>query len=134
MCKVAILFGGQSSEHPVSLMSARSVCENMPEQYQLYLVGITKDGKWYHYQGSYQDIENGNWQNYQDNQEVILSCNRNHHGFYNLATNSIDYIDEVEKLVSSGIKMSSAIKEVSELSNVPKNEIYREYMKYKNNN
>ena len=48
MCKVAILFGGQSSEHPVSLMSARSVCENMPEQYQLYLVGITKDGKWYH--------------------------------------------------------------------------------------
>ena len=55
-------------------------------------------------------------------------------GYQGTDKNSIDYIDEVEKLVSSGIKISSAIKEVSELSNVPKNEIYREYMKYKNNN
>ena len=118
MCKVAILFGGQSSEHPVSLMSARSVCENMPEQYQLYLVGITKDGKWYHYQGSYQDIENGNWQNYQDNQEVILSCNRNHHGFYNLSTNSIDYIDVIFPVLHGRFGEDGTIQGVCQLSGI----------------
>ena len=54
---VAVLFGGQSSEHPVSLMSAASILRNMPEGYETYLVGITRDGRWYHYQGSIDDLE-----------------------------------------------------------------------------
>ncbi len=95
MSTVAILFGGQSSEHPVSLMSATSVCLNMPEKYDKYLVGITKDGKWLHYQGAIEDIENGKWEEYEDNQEVILSPSAVHHGFYNLTTNKIDKVDVI---------------------------------------
>jgi len=46
--KLAVLFGGRSGEHEVSLMSARSVLSVLdPERYEVTQVGITKDGRWY---------------------------------------------------------------------------------------
>lgn len=45
--KVAILFGGRSGEHEVSIMSARSVMRALdPEKYELIPVGITRQGAW----------------------------------------------------------------------------------------
>lgn len=45
---VALLFGGRSGEHEVSLMSARSVLESLdPERYRVVQVGITKSGQWW---------------------------------------------------------------------------------------
>lgn len=45
--QVAVIFGGRSGEHEVSLASARSVIENLdPARYDVTLVGITKDGRW----------------------------------------------------------------------------------------
>ena len=42
--KVAVLFGGASSEHEVSRMSATSVLNNLDaEKYDVLPVGITKD-------------------------------------------------------------------------------------------
>ena len=50
--KLLILFGGKSSEYEVSLVSASSIIKNAaPEKYDLITVGITKDGKWFSYQG-----------------------------------------------------------------------------------
>ena len=50
--KVAVLFGGASSEHEVSRMSATSVLNNLDtEKYDVLPVGITKDGRWYLYSG-----------------------------------------------------------------------------------
>ena len=44
---VAVLFGGQSSEHEVSCMSAVNVIGAMnPEKYEIVLIGITKEGRW----------------------------------------------------------------------------------------
>jgi D-alanine-D-alanine ligase len=44
---VAVLFGGRSGEHEVSLMSARSVMSALdPAKYEVTRVGITHDGKW----------------------------------------------------------------------------------------
>ena len=44
---VCVLFGGISPEHDVSLRSAESVLNNMdPEKYNIFPVGITKDGNW----------------------------------------------------------------------------------------
>lgn len=61
--KIAVLFGGQSTEHEVSRVSAASVLRNMDEsQYEIYPIGITRDGKWYQYEGSYEQIENGQWE------------------------------------------------------------------------
>ncbi|UWG95496.1 D-alanine--D-alanine ligase [Dehalobacter sp. DCM] len=45
---VLILFGGQSGEHDVSVISAASVCKALnPEKYAVQTMGITKEGKWY---------------------------------------------------------------------------------------
>lgn len=45
--RVGVLFGGRSSEHEVSLMSARSVLSALsPEKYVITPVGITHDGIW----------------------------------------------------------------------------------------
>ncbi len=45
--RIAVLFGGRSGEHEVSLMSARSVLAALdPEKYEITQIGITKDGVW----------------------------------------------------------------------------------------
>lgn len=44
---VAVLFGGRSGEHDVSLMSARSVLSVLdPAKYTVTQIGITREGKW----------------------------------------------------------------------------------------
>ncbi|MDX9958356.1 MAG: D-alanine--D-alanine ligase family protein [Spirochaetia bacterium] len=45
--KVAILYGGKSGEHEVSLISAASVVRNIKKEHKLSLIGITRDGSWY---------------------------------------------------------------------------------------
>jgi D-alanine-D-alanine ligase len=45
--RVAVLAGGRSSEHEISLASARSVLESLdPEQYEVATVAIGRDGRW----------------------------------------------------------------------------------------
>ena len=45
--KVAILAGGRSSEHEISLASARSVVESLdPAEYDVVTVAIGRDGRW----------------------------------------------------------------------------------------
>jgi len=45
--QVVVLFGGQSSEHEVSLVSAHAVMAALdPERYDVLPVGITKTGRW----------------------------------------------------------------------------------------
>lgn len=45
--KIGVLFGGRSSEHEVSLMSAKSVINALdPQKYDIIPIGITKQGKW----------------------------------------------------------------------------------------
>lgn len=59
---VCIIFGGRSSEYEVSLRSATSIIGGIdPEKYNTVLVGITKDGKWYLYEGDVGAITDGSW-------------------------------------------------------------------------
>lgn len=45
--RVGVLFGGQSGEHEVSLVSARAVLEGLdPARYEILPIGITKQGRW----------------------------------------------------------------------------------------
>jgi D-alanine-D-alanine ligase len=45
--RVAVVFGGRSSEHTVSCVSASSVLANLdPERFEVLPVGITPDGAW----------------------------------------------------------------------------------------
>lgn len=60
---VAVVFGGKSGEHEVSLMSATNVIKAMhKEKYNIYMIGITKQGKWMVYRGETDKIADGSWE------------------------------------------------------------------------
>lgn len=66
--KIAVLFGGQSTEHEVSRVSAASILRNLNhDKYDIYPIGITKSGKWYEYDGSIDKVENGEWEHDENN-------------------------------------------------------------------
>lgn len=72
---VCVLFGGVSPEHEVSLRSAESVLNNMDQsKYNIYPVGITKDGDWVLYTGrDYSLLPSGQWLNYPGNRRAAIS-------------------------------------------------------------
>jgi len=45
--RLAILYGGKSGEHEVSLRSAASVIRHLDRSHKLHLIGITKAGAWH---------------------------------------------------------------------------------------
>ena len=64
--KIALLFGGASNEHEVSLRSAYAVYRHLPADCTPILIGITRDGEWLHYEGDPALIANGEWQTKED--------------------------------------------------------------------
>lgn len=61
--KVTVLFGGQSSEHEVSRVSAQCVLENIDkERFDVKTIGITKNGEWLKYDGDIKLIGTGEWE------------------------------------------------------------------------
>ena len=69
--KLAVLFGGQSSEHMVSCMSAANVIEQIDrEKYDLILLGITEDGHWLKTECA-EDIRSGAWK--EGKTEAVIS-------------------------------------------------------------
>ena len=56
---IAVVFGGESSEYEISLISSSFVIDNIDrEKYNVYTLGITKDGRWLFYDGDIDSIEN----------------------------------------------------------------------------
>ena len=72
---VCILFGGMSPEHEVSLRSAESVLNNIDhEKYNVFPVGITKEGDWVLYGGKdYSLLPTGAWLTHPDNRRAAIS-------------------------------------------------------------
>lgn len=59
--KVVVLFGGRSSEHEVSCVSAQTIIHNIdPDQYDVIMIGITKEGKWLK-TDTVESLEDGSW-------------------------------------------------------------------------
>ncbi len=82
--KIAVIFGGHSSEYEISLQSAFSVLQNIDsEHFTILPIGITKAGEWFRYSGDYAAIKDQSW----DNDPTFLhpiafSQNRWMKGFY----------------------------------------------------
>ena len=61
--KLGVIFGGASSEHEVSCVSAASVITNLSEdKYDIYKIGITKEGRWLYYTGDLSALPTGAWE------------------------------------------------------------------------
>jgi D-alanine-D-alanine ligase len=75
--KVAVLFGGQSSEHEVSRISAQCVLENIDKhRFDVKTIGITKNGEWLKYDGDIKLIGSGEWEK-AAREQLLEGCKEN---------------------------------------------------------
>lgn len=58
---IAVIFGGQSTEHEVSCMSVVNVASNIDtDKWEVILIGITKEGRWLLAE-SLDSVKDGSW-------------------------------------------------------------------------
>lgn len=77
--RIAVIFGGQSSEHEVSRFSAEAIIRNInTDKFDVAMIGITKDGRWLSYEGPINLIGTGEWQalaeSKQQSQQALLTA------------------------------------------------------------
>ncbi|MCL2754635.1 MAG: D-alanine--D-alanine ligase [Oscillospiraceae bacterium] len=79
--RIAVLFGGASEDHGVSLMSAHSVLKGLDKsKYDILPIGITRAGRWLYFPGDYSQIPDGTWEANLDCCSAILSPDPLHGG------------------------------------------------------
>lgn len=81
--RVAVLFGGCSTEYEVSLQSAAAVLEHMDAgRFDIIPVGITREGDWYHYTGRIEAVLSDGWHTDRDHlYPLVVSVSRSEPGF-----------------------------------------------------
>lgn len=93
--RIAVIFGGNSTEYEVSLQSAAAVLEHINnDKFEVVPIGITRDGDWYYYTGEYGKIADNTWcsdNNYM--RPVVVSVNRSVKGFLELAADRYHVIE-----------------------------------------
>ena len=61
--RVAVIFGGMSNEHDISLISASNVISHLdPEKYEIIPIGITRKGRWFFYPRDISCIKEDRWE------------------------------------------------------------------------
>ena len=92
--KLAVIFGGISSEHDISCLSAASILRNLDKsKYEIHAVGITREGRWYYLPECDADaIESGAWENRNDLVPALLPPDRSIHGLVLLREGETEFV------------------------------------------
>ncbi len=95
MKKALIIFGGVSSEHEVSLVSAKSVIENIPaDKYEIIMLGITKTGMWFRYTGDVKNLPDDKWlSDWSNIAPAAISADRSRGGLLLLSEEGVQRLD-----------------------------------------
>ena len=93
MKKVAIIFGGISTEHDISCKSADNVIKALDGRYELVLIGITREGEWLHYAGDAADVT-GAWETHDVTPVALVpGCGRTPGGLFSLCDGRLERLD-----------------------------------------
>jgi D-alanine--(R)-lactate ligase len=114
--KLAVIFGGCSEEHLISVKSAQEVASNLDtEKYEPFYIGITKSGAWKLCDGPDADWENGSCR------PAMLSPDRSVHGLLVLEQGQHEAIslDLVLPVLHGKLGEDGAIQGLLELSGIP---------------
>ena len=121
--KVAVLFGGISTEHDVSLISASSVIRNIPtDKYDVICIGITEKGRWLFFPGDVSEIETGEWERHPDCASAVISPDTAHKGIIKILDDgeaSIQKIDCVFPVLHGKGGEDGTIQGLLELAGIP---------------
>jgi len=114
--KIAIIFGGCSEEHPISVKSAGEVAKNLDlEKYEPFYIGITRNGAW-----QLCHCPDANWEN-GSCRPVMLSPDRSVHGLFILEQGQYQTIrlDMVFPVLHGKLGEDGAMQGLLELSGIP---------------
>jgi len=120
--RVAVIFGGRSAEHKVSLRSAKNIIAALDrDKYEPVLIGIDNDGQWrYHGQAMkllYSDdpskIE------MQETDTVWISQNADEHAIINSTGETISGLDVIFPVLHGTYGEDGAIQGFAKLANLP---------------
>ena len=74
---VVVLFGGMSSEHEVSRVSAGTFVDNLDRaRYEVLTVGITREGRWLCTEATSAQMADGSWEELPGNMPCFISPDR----------------------------------------------------------
>lgn len=90
MKKIVVIFGGQSSEHDISCISAANVVEGLDkEKYEIHMIGITKEGHWL-YVENVSSLKDGSWR--ESKATAVVSPDRNFSGIWKVVGDKVEVI------------------------------------------
>lgn len=116
---VAVLFGGQSSEHEVSCMSVVNVVSAMDkEKYNVVMVGITKEGHWV-LVDDIEKVKDDTWRN--SRIQAVLSPDTGDHGLICIDKDVLKriHIDVVFPVLHGMYGEDGTVQGLIELSRIP---------------
>lgn len=117
--RLCVIFGGVSTEHDISVLSATSVLKNLNrDKYDIMPVGITKDGAWYYAPNL--DLENtAGWVDSEGAVPVTLSANRALTGLVSLEDACVFPIDCVFPVLHGFNGEDGTIQGLFEVASIP---------------
>ncbi len=119
---VVVLFGGMSNEYEVSLKSASAAIENMDlDKYNLIMLGITREGKWFKFSGDIQMIRNNTWYTDKSCVEAFISPSRERKGLIEITEEGykMTEIDVVFPILHGKFGEDGTMQRLLELSGIP---------------
>ncbi len=120
--RAAVIFGGTSKEHSLSLASAAEVIRNIPsDKYEVICIGITKKGRWLYFPGSPDEIASGEWELDPDCTSAIISPDPIHRGIITIENGetSLKKIDVAFPLLQGKKGADGDIQGLLDLSGIP---------------
>lgn len=120
--KAAVIFGGTSREHDLSLASAAEVIQNIPrDKYEVICIGITRKGRWLYFPGSPDEIADGTWEQNTDCTSALISPDPLHRGIITIENGetSVKKIDVVFPILTGKRSGDGTIQGLLDLSGIP---------------
>ncbi len=120
--RVAVLFGGVSNEHDISLISAANIINAIPaDKYEVVPIGITKKGRWLFYPGDINMISSGRWESNPDCVPAVILPDPMYKGIMKITdgTYSLTKIDVVFPALHGQHGEDGCIQGLLELSGIP---------------
>lgn len=117
---VAVIFGGSSSEHEISKISASTVISNISQdKYYIIPIYITKNGEWKIYEGAIENLANSGWEKYSTS--AIISPDSEHKGIIRIVGEKLKFIpiDVVFPVLHGKYGEDGTLQGLLELANIP---------------
>lgn len=120
--RAAVIFGGVSREHELSLASAADIIRNIPaDKYEVICIGITKKGRWLYYPGDVADIPTGKWEFNPDCTSAFISPDPIYKGIVTIENgeSSTKKIDVVFPVLHGKYGSDGSVQGLLDMSGIP---------------